>query len=92
MLRKDIERDHPYISVLTYGGKEYVGIIVNQDHFITTILNYSSCRNIEDKKYLLELGKIWWMEPLFPGYLLARFRLEEKHRAVLLLQQLIWQM
>ena len=62
MLRKEIEKDHPYISVLTYGGKEYVGIVVNQDNYITTILNYSSCKDINDKKYLLELGKIWWME------------------------------
>jgi transcriptional antiterminator RfaH len=27
-------------------------------------------------------GKIWWMEPLFPGYLLAKFRLNEMERAV----------
>lgn len=27
-------------------------------------------------------GKIWWMEPLFPGYLLAKFNLEEMERAV----------
>ena len=52
MLRKEIEKDHPYISVLTYGGKEYVGIVVNQDNYITTILNYSTCKDINDKKYL----------------------------------------
>jgi transcriptional antiterminator RfaH len=27
-------------------------------------------------------GKIWWVEPLFPGYLLARFSLAEMERAV----------
>lgn len=27
-------------------------------------------------------GKIWWIEPLFPGYLLARFDLNERERAV----------
>ena len=27
-------------------------------------------------------GKIWWVEPLFPGYLLAHFALAEKQRAV----------
>jgi len=27
-------------------------------------------------------GKIWWMEPLFPGYLLAKFDLAELERAV----------
>ena len=27
-------------------------------------------------------GKVWWIEPLFPGYLLARFELREMERAV----------
>ena len=27
-------------------------------------------------------GKIWWVEPLFPGYLLAKFDLAEMERAV----------
>ena len=27
-------------------------------------------------------GKIWWVEPLFPGYLLARFVLSDLERAV----------
>lgn len=27
-------------------------------------------------------GKIWWVEPLFPGYLLAKFNLMEMERAV----------
>ena len=27
-------------------------------------------------------GKVWWIEPLFPGYLLARFVLGEQERAV----------
>ena len=27
-------------------------------------------------------GKVWWIEPLFPGYLLAKFKLAEMERAV----------
>lgn len=27
-------------------------------------------------------GKIWWMEPMFPGYILAKFVLSEKERPV----------
>jgi transcriptional antiterminator RfaH len=27
-------------------------------------------------------GKIWWVEPLFPGYVMVRFRLSEMERAV----------
>lgn len=62
MLRKDIEEKYPFISLIQYGGKEYVGIVVNQDNHITTILDYSLLRSINDKKYLLQLGETWWME------------------------------
>jgi transcriptional antiterminator RfaH len=27
-------------------------------------------------------GKIWWVEPMFPGYLLAKFNIREMERAV----------
>ena len=62
MLRKDIEEKYPFISLIQYGGKEYVGIVVNQDAFITTILDYSILKNLKDKKNLLQLGETWWME------------------------------
>ena len=62
MLRKDIEENYPFISVVTYGGHEYVGIIVNQDQFVTSMLVYSNLRSIEEKKLLLELGETWWWE------------------------------
>jgi hypothetical protein len=62
MLRNQIEENYPFISVITYGGKEYVGIVVNQDNNITTILDYSMLKTTEDKQYLLEIGQTWWME------------------------------
>jgi len=62
MLRQQIEENYPFISVVTYGGKEYVGIVVNQDQHITTILDYTKLKTIEEKKYLIELGETWWME------------------------------
>ena len=62
MLRKEIEENYPFISVVTYGGQEYVGIIVNQDQFVTSMLIYSKLRSMEEKKLLLELGDTWWWE------------------------------
>lgn len=62
MLRKQIEEKYPFISVITYGGKEYVGIVVNQDNTITTILDYSMLKTVEEKQYLLDIGETWWME------------------------------
>lgn len=62
MLRTEIEENYPFISVVTYGGHEYVGIIVNQDQFVTSMLIYSKLRSVEEKKLLLELGDTWWWE------------------------------
>ena len=62
MLRNEIEEKYPFISVVTYGGKEYVGIIINQDQHVTTILNYSYLRSRYDKKLFLHLGEVLWME------------------------------
>ena len=62
MLRNEIEEKYPFISVVTYGGNEYVGIIINQDQHVTTILNYSYLRSRYDKKLFLHLGEVWWME------------------------------
>jgi len=62
MLRTDIEEKYPFISVVTYGGSEYVGIITNQDQFVTSMLVYSNLRSIEEKKKFLELGETWWYE------------------------------
>ncbi len=62
MLRKDIEKNYPFISVVTYGGNEYVGIVVNQDQFVTSMLIYSKLRSLEEKKLLLDLGETWWWE------------------------------
>ena len=39
------------------------------------------CPRLRYKK-VTRRGKIWWVEPLFPGYVLARFGLAERERAV----------
>lgn len=62
MLLKDIEQNFPYISVVTYGGNEYVGIIANQDQFITSMYIYTSLKTPEERSAFLELGDVWWWE------------------------------
>ena len=62
MLLKDIETNFPFISVASYGGVEYVGIIVNQDQHVTTMYVYTSLHTNREKKKFLELGDIWWWE------------------------------
>ena len=48
MLRKEIEEKFPFLSVVTYGGVEYVGIINNQDNLTTTMYIYTDLAD-EDK-------------------------------------------
>lgn len=62
MLLKNIEENFPFISVVAYGGQEYVGIISNQDQWVTTMYLYTQLKDIEHKNLLLELGEIWWWE------------------------------
>ena len=62
MLLKDIEKDFPFISVVTYGGNEYVGIIANQDQYVTSMYVFTSLRSDQEKRNFLELGDTWWWE------------------------------
>lgn len=62
MLTKDIKENFPFISVVTYGGNEYVGIIANQDAYVTTMYVYTSLKSVQEKKSFLEMGEVWWWE------------------------------
>ena len=62
MLRKDIEEKFPFISVGTYGQKEFVGIINNQDNFVTSMYVYTDLLEDQEKKAFMELGEAWWWE------------------------------
>jgi hypothetical protein len=62
MLLREIENQFPYVSVVSYGGNEYVGIISNQDQYVTTMFVYTSLRTEDHKRLLLDLGEIWWWE------------------------------
>ena len=62
MLRKDIEEKFPFLSVVTYGGSEYIGIINNQDAFITSMYIYTDLRSDDDRAKFIELGEVWWWE------------------------------
>ena len=62
LLKEQIEDDFPFITVITYGNNEYVGIIINQDNNITSIYDYNILKGEEHKKLFLELGDIWWWE------------------------------
>lgn len=53
---------YPFITLCVYANTEYIGIIQNQDDAITTIYDFGSIQNVEEKKLFLELANIWWWE------------------------------
>ena len=61
-LRDNIQEQLPFISVLHYGEEEYVGIIVNQDQFVTSFYDLSLIKTLQERSMLLEIGEIWWWE------------------------------
>ena len=62
MLTKDIQENFPFLSVVTYGGNEYIGIIINQDATVTSMYVYTDLKTKEDELKFLELGDVWWWE------------------------------
>jgi hypothetical protein len=62
MLTKDIQEKFPFLSVVTYGGNEYIGIVINQDATVTSMYVYTDIKSQEQQKLFLELGEVWWWE------------------------------
>tara|TARA_B110000503_G_scaffold33635_1_gene54627 strand:+ start:5281 stop:5649 length:369 start_codon:yes stop_codon:yes gene_type:complete len=62
MLLKDIETKFPFLSIVQYGGNEYVGIINNQDNYVTSMYVYTRLTTDGSKQAFLDLGEAWWFE------------------------------
>jgi hypothetical protein len=61
-LRDNVSDQWPFISVLNYGENEYVGIIINQDQYVTSFYDLELIKTPEEKSSFLELGEVWWWE------------------------------
>jgi len=61
-LRENIEQTLPFITVLTYGEQEYVGMMINQDQYVTSFYDLGAIKTPTEKTSLLEQGEIWWWE------------------------------
>ena len=59
---KQLLSQYPFISYITYGGNDYIGIIQNFDEVITTLYDFGTLKDAEIKKVFLDLGEIWWWE------------------------------
>ena len=62
MLLKDIQENFPFLSVVQYGGNEYIGIIINQDQWVTSMYVYTEIQTANEQRDFLHLGEAWWWE------------------------------
>lgn len=62
MLLKDIEEKFPFLSIVQYGGNEYIGIINNQDNYVTSMYVYTDLTTDVEKQHFLDMGETWWFE------------------------------
>lgn len=53
---------YPFLSHITYGGNDYIGIIQNFDEVITTLYDFGTLKSEDVKKTFLSLGETWWWE------------------------------
>ena len=60
-LAEEIFEKYPFLSLVTYGGQEYVGIVQNQDDTVLSMYDYSRLP-VELKETFLALGDTWWWE------------------------------
>ena len=60
-LAEEIFEKYPFLSLVTYGGQEYVGIVQNQDYTVLSMYDYSKLP-VELKETFLALGDTWWWE------------------------------
>lgn len=58
----ELLEEYPFLTVLSYAGNEYVGIMQNIDTQIASMYVYDRLKHIELRKLFLELGEEWWWE------------------------------
>jgi hypothetical protein len=57
-----LTKNHPFITICSYAGQDYVGIVQNRDDVVTTIYDYGAIVDQVLREKFLELGDTWWWE------------------------------
>ena len=83
-LRDNIEQNLPFISVINYGTEEYVGIIINQDQYVTSFYDLNAIKTADERTLFLEIGETWWWESnrQFPINIFCRIQIQQFFYAI----------
>ena len=58
----ELAEKFPFLSCVKHGMSEYVGILQNQDDFVTSIYVYDDIPTEALRTEFLRLGDVWWWE------------------------------
>ena len=54
--------EYPFLTVIEYAGKEYLGIVQNIDSHVASVYIYERLANTNERVKFLQLGEEWWWE------------------------------
>jgi len=54
--------EYPFLTVIEYAGKEYLGVVQNIDSHVASVYIYERLRHKEERIRFLQLGEEWWWE------------------------------
>jgi hypothetical protein len=54
--------NYPFLTVIAYAGKEYLGVVQNIDSHVASVYIYDRLANTQERVKFLELGEEWWWE------------------------------
>jgi hypothetical protein len=61
-ITENLTKNFPWITVLTYVEKEYVGVVINQDPQVTTLYDWEMIKNFDQRQRFVEMADAWWWE------------------------------
>jgi hypothetical protein len=59
---KTLRDKFPFLSLISKGDLEFVGIVQNQDQNVISFYDYGRLYSPQDKMYFLKCGETWWYE------------------------------
>ena len=57
---QDLLDEFPFLTLVAYGGKEYVGIVQNMDNNLASMYNFENIKDRKEKQEFLDIGEEWW--------------------------------
>lgn len=61
-ITENLSKNFPWITVLTYVEKEYVGVVINQDPQVTTLYDWEMIKDFGQRDRFVEMADAWWWE------------------------------